>query len=319
MKTLERVKLTKVIEKMQLVNRIPQVTAQGIWLHQPEVNRPALQLAGFYDHFDNDRIQIIGYVEQAYLLSLSKEVRIERYTQLLSSNIPCIVFCRDLEPEEELLEIAIKYAIPILKSKKSTSSFMAEVIRWLKVQLAPCIVIHGVLVDVYGEGVLITGESGIGKSEAALELIKRGHRLVTDDAVEIRKVSDDTLIGTAPGVTKYFIELRGIGIIDVKTLFGVESVKETQQIDMVIKLEDWNKNKEYDRLGLEEEYTEYLGNKVVCHSLPIRPGRNLAVIVEAAAVNHRQKKMGYNAAQELYKRVQENLARGNTEDEDDDE
>lgn len=312
----ERVRLSKVIDKMQLENRTPQISARDIWIHQPEVNRPALQLTGFYNHFDNDRIQIIGYVEQAYLDSLTKTERIERYTQLLSSNIPCVVLCRDLEPEEELLEIALKYSIPILKSKKSTSSFMAEVIRWLKVQLAPCIVIHGVLVDVYGEGVLITGESGIGKSEAALELIKRGHRLVTDDAVEIRKVSDETLIGTAPGVTKYFIELRGIGIIDVKTLFGVECVKETQQIDMVIKLEDWNKNKEYDRLGLEEEYTEYLGNKVVCHSLPIRPGRNLAVIVEAAAVNHRQKKMGYNAAQELYKRVQENLMKSSSEDDD---
>lgn len=317
MTTLEKVRLSKVINKMLLENRTPQIGTKDIWLHQPEINRPALQLTGFYDHFDNDRIQIIGYVEKAYLDSLTKEERIERYTQLLSSNIPCVVFCRDLEPEEELLEIAIKYSIPILKSKQTTSSFMAEVIRWLKVQLAPCVVIHGVLVDVYGEGVLITGESGIGKSEAALELIKRGHRLVTDDAVEIRKVSDETLIGTAPGVTKYFIELRGIGIIDVKTLFGVESVKETQQIDMVIKLEDWNKNKEYDRLGLEEEYTEYLGNKVVCHSLPIRPGRNLAVIVESAAVNHRQKKMGYNAAQELYKRVQENLMKGNNEEDDD--
>lgn len=318
MGTTERVKLSKVIEKMKLENKTPEVSAKGIWLHQPEINRPALQLTGFYDHFDNDRIQIIGTVEEAYLNLLPKEVRIERYSQLLSSKIPCIVYCRDIEPEPEMLELAVKYSIPILKSKKSTSSFMAEVIRWLKVQLAPCIVIHGVLVDVYGEGVLITGESGIGKSEAALELIKRGHRLVTDDAVEIRKVSDDTLIGSAPGVTKYFIELRGIGIIDVKTLFGVESVKETQQIDMVIKLEDWNKNREYDRLGLEEETTEYLGNKVVCHSLPVRPGRNLAVIVESAAVNHRQKKMGYNAAQELYRRVQENLMKGNS-DEDDEE
>ena len=194
---------------------------------------------------------------------------------------------------------------------------MAEIIRWLKVELAPMISIHGVLVDVYGEGVLITGESGIGKSEAALELIKRGHRLVTDDVVEIHKVSDETLIGSAPEVTKYFIELRGIGIIDVKALFGVESVKETQTIDMVIKLEDWNKDKEYDRLGMEEEYTEFLGNRVVCHSLPIRPGRNLAVIVESAAVNWRQKKMGYNAAKELYNRVQANLAKKRDDDDDD--
>ena len=175
---------------------------------------------------------------------------------------------------------------------------------------------HGVLVDVCGEGVLITGESGIGKSEAALELIKRGHRLVTDDAVEIRKVSDDTLVGSAPDITKHFIELRGIGIIDVKTLFGVSSVKDTQNIDLVIRLEDWDKEKEYDRLGLEEEYTEYLGNKVVCHNIPIRPGRNLAVICESAAINHRQKKMGYNAAQELYRRVQESLTRRRDEDED---
>lgn len=311
----ERVKLSKVIEKMQLENLTPEIDASGIWLHVPEVNRPALQLTGFYDQFDNDRIQIIGNVEFSYLNSLQKNVRYERYVQLLSANIPCLVFCRDIQPEEEVIRLAKKYQIPILRSSKSTSSFMAEVIRWLKVQLAPCIVIHGVLVDVYGEGVLITGESGIGKSEAALELIKRGHRLVTDDAVEIRKVSDDTLVGSAPGVTKYFIELRGIGIIDVKTLFGVESVKETQEINMVIKLEDWNKDKEYDRLGLEEEYTEYLGNKVVCHALPIRPGRNLAVIVEAAAVNHRQKQMGYNAAKELYRRVQENLMKGDEEDE----
>ncbi len=186
---------------------------------------------------------------------------------------------------------------------------MAEVIRWLKVKLAPVISIHGVLVDVFGEGVLIMGESGIGKSEAALELIKRGHRLVSDDVVEIRKVSDETLIGSAPDITRHFIELRGIGIIDVKTLFGVESVKNTQSIDMVIKLEEWSKDKEYDRLGMEDQYTEFLGNKVICHSIPIRPGRNLAIIVESASVNYRQKKMGYNAAKELYKRVQANLAR----------
>ena len=186
---------------------------------------------------------------------------------------------------------------------------MAEIIRWLNVKLAPCISIHGVLVDVFGEGVLITGESGIGKSEAALELIKRGHRLVSDDVVEIRKVSDETLVGSAPDITKYFIELRGIGIIDVKTLFGVESVKDTQSINMVIRLEEWDKSKEYDRLGMEDQYTEFLGNKVICHDIPIRPGRNLAVIVESAAVNYRQKKMGYNAAKELYNRVQANLAR----------
>ena len=222
-----------------------------------------------------------------------------------------------MRPDKILVEKAEKADIPVFITEKVTSAFMAEVIRWLNVQLAPCISIHGVLVDVYGEGILITGESGIGKSEAALELIKRGHRLVSDDVVEIRKVSDVTLVGSAPDITRHFIELRGIGIIDVKTLFGVESVKDTQSIDLVIKLEEWDRDKEYDRLGLHEEYTEYLGNKVVCHSLPIRPGRNLAIIVEAAAVNHRQKKMGYNAAEALYKRVQANLAkkRENPDDE----
>lgn len=242
----------------------------------------------------------------------------EIYERLLSCEIPAIVFCRELKPDELFTEIAEAHKVPLLMTKKATSAFMAEIIRWLNVKLAPCISVHGVLVDVFGEGVLITGESGIGKSEAALELIKRGHRLVTDDAVEIRKVSDETLVGSAPDITKHFIELRGIGIIDVKTLFGVSSVKDTQNIDLVIRLEDWDKDKEYDRLGLEEEYTEYLGNKVVCHNIPIRPGRNLAVICESAAINHRQKKMGYNAAQELYRRVQESLARGRS-DEDEDE
>ena len=227
----------------------------------------------------------------------------------MSSNIPCIIYASRTEPDEEMIEMAKKYQKPLLYSERQTSPLMAEVIRWLNVELAPCISIHGVLVDVYGEGVLIMGESGIGKSEAALELLKRGHRLITDDVVEIHKVSDDTLVGTSPEITRHFIELRGIGIIDVKTLYGVESVKETQSIDMVIKLEEWDKDKEYDRLGLNEEYTEFLGNKIICHSIPIRPGRNLAIIVESAAVNHRQKKMGYNAAQELYRRVQESINR----------
>ena len=199
--------------------------------------------------------------------------------------------------------------MPIFSTEMKTSAFTAELIRWLNVQLAPCISIHGVLVDVYGVGVLIMGESGIGKSEAALELVKRGHRLVSDDVVEIRKVSDDTLVGNAPDVTKHFIELRGIGIVDVKMLYGVQSVRETQNIELVITLEDWDREKKYDRLGMEEQYTEFLGNKVVCHQLPIRPGRNLAIIVETAAINYRQKKMGYNAAEELYKRVQRNLTK----------
>lgn len=305
----EELKVTKIIEKMELKILTPDIDITDKTVTVPDINRPALQMAGFFDHFDSDRVQIIGRVEAAYMETLEKLTRKERYEQLLSYNIPCIIFCHDENPDEQMIQAARKYQIPLLQTNKTTSSFEAEIIRWMKVMLAPMISIHGVLVDVYGEGVLITGESGIGKSEAALELIKRGHRLVTDDVVEIRKVSDETLIGSAPEITRYFIELRGIGIIDVKTLFGVESVKETQGIDMVIHLEDWDKDREYDRFGLEEEYTEILGNKVVCHNLPVRPGRNLAVIVESAAVNWRQKKMGYNAARELYNRVQNNIGR----------
>lgn len=308
------VSLAKIIEKMKLESLTPEIDIKGIKIKQPDINRPALQIAGFFEHYEATRLQIIGFVEYKYMMSLSEERKEEIYTKLLSYPIPCIVFCRELEPDELFLKKAIENNVPLFKTKKTTSAFMAEIIRWLNVKLAPCISVHGVLVDVYGEGVLIVGESGIGKSEAALELVKRGHRLVTDDVVEIRKVSDDTIIGTAPDITKHFIEIRGVGIVDVKTLYGVSSVKDTQNIDLVIKLADWNKDTEYDRLGLEEEYTEYLGKKVVCHNIPIRPGRNLAVICESAAVNHRQKKMGYNAAQELYHRVQSSLAKRREEE-----
>lgn len=308
--------MEKVVEKFKLENLTPDIDIKSIKITMPDVNRPALQMAGYFEHFDSSRLQVIGFVEYTYMEGISEEQKRVVYDKLMSYDIPCVVFCRELQPDPIFLEIAHKYNRPVFSTKKNTSVFMAEAIRWLNVKLAPCISVHGVLVDVYGEGVLITGESGIGKSEAALELVKRGHRLVTDDAVEIRKVSDETLVGSAPDVTKHLIELRGIGIVDVKALFGAASVKDTQSIDMVIRLEDWDKDKEYDRLGLEEEYTEYLGNKVVCYTLPIRPGRNLAVICETAAVNHRQKKMGYNAAQELYTRVQNSLARRREEDED---
>lgn len=304
------VKLKTVVEKMDLKNLTPEIDMNEIEIIAPDINRPALQLAGFFDHFDSVRVQVIGYVEYAYIQTVPEEDREKLYYELMSFDIPCIIFCRNLIPDDVFLRIAVEKNIPIFMTDMKTSSFMAEIIRWLNVELAPCISIHGVLVDVYGVGVLIMGESGIGKSEAALELIKRGHRLVTDDVVEIHKVSDETLVGTAPEVTRNFIELRGIGIIDVKALFGVQSVKETQNIDLVITLEEWNREKEYDRLGMEQEYTEFLGNKVVCHSIPIRPGRNLAIIVESASVNYRQKQMGYNAAEELYRRVQENLAGG---------
>ena len=302
------VKLEKIVEKMKLENLTPELDISKIKIKQPDINRPALQMAGYFEHFEDTRLQIIGFVEYTYMEGLPQARQKEVFTRLLSYDIPAIIFSRELQPNPLFLEIALEHKIPLFSTKKATSSFMAEIIRWLNVMLAPCISVHGVLVDVFGEGVLITGESGIGKSEAALELIKRGHRLVTDDAVEIRKVSDDTLVGSAPDITKHFIELRGIGIVDVKTLFGVESVMYNQTIDMVIRLEDWNREANYDRLGLDEEYIEFLGNKVVCYSIPIRPGRNLAVIVESAAINYRAKKMGYNAAQELYNRVTGSLS-----------
>lgn len=303
------VQLSKLVDKLQLEVLTPEVNIKDIVINYPDVNRPALQLAGYFDHFDTDRVQVIGYVEYTYLQQMKTNEMLETISKLMEYSIPCIVVCRNLPVEKEVLMIATSKEIPVLRTGKSTSSLMAEVIRWLNVELAPRQTIHGVLVDVYGEGILITGESGIGKSEAALELIKRGHRLISDDVVEIKKVSDETLIGTSPDITRHFIELRGIGIIDVKTLFGVESVKDTGSIDLIIKLEDWDRTKKYDRLGLEEQYMEILGNKVVSHSIPIRPGRNLAVICESAAVNHRQKKMGYNAAQELYDRVTNNIMR----------
>ena len=309
------VSVKKLIDKLHLKNCTPELDVEALKIKQPDINRPALQVAGYYEHFETSRIQVVGFVEYSYAMSLDLDVRLERYENLLKANdTPCYIFCRDLEPSEQFIKKAIEHNCAVLVSSKATSSLTAEAIRWLNVQLAPCISVHGVLVDVFGEGVLITGESGIGKSEAALELVKRGHRLVSDDVVEIRKVSDDTLFGSAPDVTKHLIELRGIGIVDVKTLFGVSSVRDTQSIDLVIRLEEWDKDREYDRIGLEEEYTEYLGNKVVCHNIPIRPGRNLAIICESAAVNYRQKKMGYNAAQELYSRVQNSLRKGSEED-----
>ncbi|MCI8484677.1 MAG: HPr(Ser) kinase/phosphatase [Lachnospiraceae bacterium] len=313
---MKGVSVKKIVEKMSLKVLNPEVDIKSRRVTTAEVNRPALQLTGYFDYFEKSRIEIIGMVEHTYLQKLSKDQKLDVFQKFFSHNIPCVIISRNLEPDADLLKAATASGTPVLSTDYGTSAFMAELIYYLGEELAPCISIHGVLVDVYGEGLLLMGESGIGKSEAALELIRRGHRLVSDDVVEIRKINKHTLVGTAPDITRYFIELRGVGIIDVKTLFGVECVKEKQNIDLVIKLEDWKKENEYDRLGLEEEYTEFLGNKVVCHSLPIRPGRNLAVICESAAANHRQKKMGYNAAKELYRRVQENLQKADDDEED---
>ncbi len=308
------VSVSKIVELLDLKIYTDDIDLKKRKIECADINRPALQLAGYFQHFESSRVQVIGNVEYFYTKQLREDVKMSIYKELLSYDIPCIIYSRDLLPDKEFIEIAEERGIPVLGSSRPTSEFTAELIYVLGEQLAPCITIHGVLVDVYGEGVLITGESGIGKSEAALELVRRGHRLVSDDVVEISRINEHTLIGTAPDITRNFIELRGIGIVDVKTLYGVECIKEKQEIDLVIKLAEWKKDAEYDRMGLEEEYIEYLGNKVVCHSVPIRPGRNLAVICETAAVNHRQKKMGYNAAQELYRRVQNNLVKKREED-----
>ncbi|WP_033153116.1 HPr(Ser) kinase/phosphatase [Pseudobutyrivibrio ruminis] len=294
-------------ERFNLTNFTPELNLEEAQVTVADVNRPALQLHGFYEHFDSSRIQVIGNVEAAYLNKKTDEEKAESFAQLLTYDIPCVIFCRGEKPGEILLKEAVKAKVPVLGTDRATSEFMSALIYSLNKDFAPYTTIHGVLVDVYGEGLLITGESGIGKSEAALELIRRGHRLVSDDVVEIRRPNNERLYGRAPSITQYLIELRGIGIIDVKSLYGVEAVKDEQRIDLVIKLEDWSKEKEYDRLGMTDEYMNILGIDVTCHSLPIRPGRNLAIICEAAAVNHRQKKMGYNAAEELYRRVQNNI------------
>ena len=305
---MEKVALTRIIEKMKLHNFTPEINVEGIVIKHADVNRPALQLAGFFDHFDAERLQVIGNVEYAFMKTMECDVKAEQiYRNLFSRKIPCMIFCRGLVPCERLLKIAKDYGIPVLGSTRDTSEFLAEVIQYLKRKLAECITTHGVLVDIYGEGVLIMGESGIGKSEAAVELLRRGHRLVSDDAVEIRKISDDTLIGTSPELTRHLIELRGIGILDVKTIFGVESVKKSQTIDCVVKLVEWDKNTLFDRMGIEDKYIELLGNQIVCYTIPIRPGRNLAVILEAATINYRAKKLGYNAAQDLYDKVTGNI------------
>lgn len=305
---MDNIKFSEIIDNYGLKYCTPEIDADKVEIITREVNRPALQLAGFFEHFDKERVQVIGNVECAFLDNMERENRQWVYDKLMSSGIPCLIICRGVDPDEDMLEAAVKYGVPVATSDKATSQFDAELSRWLHVQLAPEQTIHGVLVDVYGEGVLIMGESGIGKSEAALELIKRGHRLVSDDVVIVKKVSDETLIGTSPDMTKHLIELRGIGVIDVKALFGVESILDTANIDMVIQLEEWDKTKDYDRLGLEDHHIEILGNKIISYNIPVRPGRNVAVIVESASVNHRQKMLGYNAAQELEKRVEESFA-----------
>lgn len=268
-----------------------------------DVTRPGLQLTGNFEHFGPDRIQVIGNMETAYLSSLSEAERRTRISQLFATGIPCLVLTRHHEPGQILLQCADKYRVPILQSPDTTSSFTSSLVKYLNVELAPRISMHGVLIEVYGEGILMLGESGVGKSETALEIVKRGHRLIADDLVEVRRVSEATLLGRAPEIIRHLIEIRGLGILDVKELYGVSSVKMQENIHFVINLELWDEKKVYDRLGLQEESTTILGIKVPSITIPVRPGRNLAVIVEVAAINFRQKSMGYNAARALTDRV----------------
>ena len=264
-----------------------------------DVNRPGLALSGYLDYFDSDRIQIMGKNEYGFMENLPHDLRDSHLNDLVGTNPPAIIVTRDLPIMPELLECCHEHGVPLLRSKESTSSLMAALIGYLSVQLAPRITRHGVLVEVYGEGVLLLGDSGIGKSETAIELIKRGHRLIADDAVEIRRVSAKTLVGSSPDNIRHFIELRGIGIVNIRRMYGIGSVKNTEKINMVIQLEPWEQGKNYDRMGLDGETVNILGIEVPSITIPVSPGRNLAVIIESAAMNNRQKKMGYNAAQEL--------------------
>ncbi|MCI6926792.1 HPr(Ser) kinase/phosphatase [Butyricicoccus porcorum] len=272
-----------------------------------DVNRPGLQLAGYFDYFEPNRLQIMGKVENTYVEQFESEKRYEIFDQLCSTGIPAVIITRNIEVFPELVEAAKKYDVAVLRTNEFTSSVMNAIVASLKVSLAPRITMHGVLVEIYGEGVLILGDSGVGKSETAIELVKRGHRLIADDAVEIKRVSDRTLVGTAPEIIRHFIELRGIGIVDVRRIFGMGAIKDTERIDLIINLEPWVEGKMYDRLGLDNQYNDILGLSIPSLTVPVRPGRNLAVIIEVAAMNHRHKSMGYNAAKELNERMMKSM------------
>ncbi len=274
-----------------------------IQISTPEVMRPGLALAGFFDIFDADRVQIIGNAEHRYLDSLGEEERHRHIVDYINAHPKAVIYSTGNYIYPEMLEAAHEVGVPILLSQETTSSLMAAIIGQLNNHLAPRITRHGVLVEVYGEGMLLLGDSGVGKSETAIELVKRGHRLIADDAVEIKRVSNKTLVGTAPEIIRHYVELRGIGIVDVRRLFGMGAVKMTERIDLVINLENWVQGKMYDRLGLDEETTEILGLHIPSITIPVKPGRNLAIILEIAAMNNRQKKMGYNTAEEFNKKL----------------
>lgn len=305
------VPLRDVINEFQLEDVSDSNKLDDILIMTSDINRPGLQVAGYLEYFGTDRIQTIGKGETAYLAELTPEERYSRLDDFFRCGFPCMVVARGLEIFPEMIAVSKKYNIPVLRTEDVTSRFLSGLIKYLNVQLAPRTTKHGVFVEVYGEGILILGESGVGKSETALELVKRGHRLVADDLVEIRKVSDKTLVGTAPDIIRHFIEIRGIGILDVKNLYGVGSVKMTENINLVLSLEFWDNKKNYDRLGLVDEFTEILGIMIPSLNIPVRPGRNLAIIAEVAAMNNRQKKMGYNAAKFFNERIFSEINKNN--------
>ncbi len=297
------VSLKNIIDEFHLEELTSFGNTEDILISVADVTRPGLQLSGSYDHFGSDRIQLLGNMEMAYLEIQTAEARMQKLDQLMSRGIPCLVISRQHEPYPEMIECSNRYSVPLLRTPEVTSVFMSSLIKYLNVELAPETTLHGVLVEIYGEGLLLLGESGVGKSETAMEIVKRGHRLIADDLVEVRRVSDTTLLGRAPEIIRHLIEIRGLGILDVKELFGVSAVKQQDSIDFVINLELWDERKTYERLGINEEFTEILGIKVPSITIPVRPGRNLAIIVEVAAINFRQKRMGYNAAQALTDRL----------------
>lgn len=303
MKTKYNVSLQRIIDEFSLEILNLSEENKELLIFTTEINRPGLHLAGYFEFFDEKRIQIIGKSEEGFLQRFTDEKARARLEEFFSRKPVAVVICRGLEVDNSFIEIAKKYGVPLLRSGESTSDFTAALIAFLNLQLAPRITQHGVLVEVYGEGILLLGESGVGKSETAIELVKRGHRLIADDAVEIRRVSSKSLVGTAPDNIRHFIELRGIGIINASRIFGAGAVKLTEKIDLVINMEPWDVNKAYDRMGLESQTTEILDLKIPSLTIPVKPGRNLAVIIEVAAMNSRQKKLGYNAAEDLLTRL----------------
>lgn len=303
MKTNYSVSLGKIVKEFSLEILSVPMDISEILISTPEINRPGLQIAGYFEFFDEKRIQIIGKSEESFLERFTPEKAEKRVEELFSHKPAAVVICRNLEIPEKYIELSKKYGVPLLRTKESTSSFSAALIAFLNLNLAPRVTRHGVLVEVYGEGILLLGESGVGKSETAIELVKRGHRLIADDAVEIRRVSDKSLVGTAPDNIRHFIELRGIGIINASRIFGAGAVKLTEKIDLIINIEQWDVNKTYDRMGLENQTTSILDMEIPSLTIPVKPGRNLAVIIEVAAMNNRQKKLGYNAAEDLLKKL----------------